>query len=72
MHEKGEERGETTPWRLHQCFGVRIQNVCYQEAWRIQPFAPIWQKIWQYAPVCKLYKCVPLFRNSITLKSSYA
>ena len=32
MHEKGGERGEITPWRLHQCFGVRIQNCCYQEA----------------------------------------
>ena len=34
MHEeRGEkgERGEITPWRLHQCFGVGIQTVCYQE-----------------------------------------
>ena len=26
MHEKGGERGEITPWRLHQCFGIRIQT----------------------------------------------
>ena len=32
MHEKGGERGEITPSRLHQCIGVGIQNVCYQEA----------------------------------------
>ena len=32
MHEEEGEKGETTPWRLHKCFGVRIQTVCYQEA----------------------------------------
>ena len=30
------------------------------------------KKNWQYAPVSKLYKGVPLFRNSILSKSSYA
>ena len=30
----------------------------------------ILKKNWQYAPVCKLYRGVPLFRYSITLKSS--
>ena len=28
------------------------------------------KKNWQYAPVCRLYRGVPLFRYSITLKSS--
>ena len=27
-------------------------------------------KNWQYVPICKLYRSVPLFRHSITLKSS--
>ena len=30
----------------------------------------ILKKNWQYAPVCKLYRGVPLFRYLITLKSS--
>ena len=30
----------------------------------------IFLKNWQYAPVCKLYRGLPLFRYSITLKSS--
>lgn len=30
----------------------------------------ILKKIWQYAPICKLYRSVPLFRYSIILKSS--
>ena len=30
----------------------------------------ILKKNWQYAPVCKLYRGVPLFQYSITLKSS--
>ena len=42
-----------------------------QKIWKIQPFAFIQQKNWQYVLVCKLYKCVSLFRNAITLKSSY-
>ena len=32
MHEEGGEGEEITPWRLHQCFGIGIQTVCYQEA----------------------------------------
>ena len=28
------------------------------------------KKNWQYAPICKLYRSVPLFRYSIILKSS--
>ena len=38
---------------------------------RFQAFAPIEQNIWQYVHVSKLYRCVPLFRYSITLQPSY-
>ena len=39
----------------------------------ILEFYPFFKKkIWQYAPVSKLYWGVPLFRNSILSKSSYA
>ena len=31
MREKGGERGEITPWRLHQWFGIGIQTVYNQE-----------------------------------------
>ena len=41
-------------------------------SWGFQPFIPIFKNIWQYAHVLKLYKFVPLFRNLILLKSSYA
>ena len=30
-HDKGGERGEITPWRLHQWFGVGIKTICYRE-----------------------------------------
>ena len=32
MHEEGGEEEKNTPWRLHQCFGVEIQIIGYQEA----------------------------------------
>ena len=38
---------------------------------RFQPFALFWQNIWHYAPVLKLYRGVPLFRNSASEWSSY-
>ena len=38
---------------------------------RFQPFAPIRRNIWHYAPVSKLYRGVPLFQFSMTLKLSY-
>ena len=42
------------------------------EFWRFWHFTPFLKKIWQYAPVSKLYRGVALFRNSILSKSSYA
>ena len=38
----------------------------------ILAFYPFLKKIWKYAPVSKLYRGVPLFRNSILSKLSYA
>ena len=35
-------------------------------------FAPIFKNIWQYVIVLKQYRFVPLFRNSILLKSSFS
>ena len=44
----------------------------YIEFWKFWHFTPFLKKNWQYAPVSKLYRGVPLFRNLILSKSSYA
>ena len=57
-----------------KCFYLKANNTILQShcnCWGILAFSLNFLKIQQYVPILKLYRGVPLFRYSITLKLSF-